>query len=43
MQQMVLLPNKEKVHKQEKVDSRKLARALENGGLNAIYIPSFEH
>jgi len=35
--------NKEKVHKQDKVDSRKLARELENGGLNAIYIPSSEH
>jgi transposase len=35
--------NKEKVHKQDKVDSRKLARELENGGLNAIYVPSPEH
>ncbi|MDP6477410.1 MAG: transposase [Nitrospinaceae bacterium] len=29
----------EKVHLRDKVDSRKLARELENGSLNAIYIP----
>lgn len=32
--------NKEKVTKRDKVDSRKLARELEKGGLDAIYVPS---
>ena len=30
---------KEKVHKSDPVDSRKLARELENGSLKAIYVP----
>lgn len=37
--------HKEKKYKRDKVDSRKLARELENGSLEAIYIPdeSIEH
>lgn len=31
--------HKEKTRKTDKVDSRKLARELENGSLNAIYVP----
>lgn len=34
--------HKEKVNKRDKVDSRKLARELEKGGLNPIYIPELE-
>lgn len=34
--------NKEKVTKTDKVDSRKLARELENYNLNAIYIPEID-
>ena len=32
--------NKEKVTKTDKVDSRKLARELENSNLNSIYVPN---
>ncbi len=35
--------NKEKVNKRDKVDSRKLARELEKGELNAVYVPQLEH
>jgi transposase len=31
--------NKEQVHKADKIDSKKLARELENNNLNAIYVP----
>lgn len=31
--------NKEKVHKSDPIDSRKLARELENGSLKSIYVP----
>lgn len=34
--------HKEKVNKRDKVDSRKLARELEKGSLNPLYIPDFE-
>ena len=32
--------NKEKIHKTDKIDSKKLARELENNNLNSIYVPS---
>lgn len=35
--------NKEKVNKNDPIDSRKLARELENNSLNAIYIPDIFH
>jgi len=35
--------NKEKVNKNDPIDSRKLARELENGSLKAIYIPDIFH
>lgn len=34
--------NKEKLTKTDKVDSRKLARCLENGSIQALYIPRLE-
>jgi len=34
--------NKEKVHKRDQIDSRKLARELEKGELNALYVPQIE-
>lgn len=35
--------NKEKVNKRDAVDSRKLARELEKGELNSVYVPTLEH
>lgn len=35
--------NKEKVDKKDSIDSRKLARELENGSLHGIYIPDVYH
>jgi len=35
--------NKEKVNKSDPIDSRKLARELENKSLHGIYIPSIQH
>lgn len=35
--------NKEKTNKSDPIDSRKLARELENGSLTGIYVPSIEH
>ncbi|MCX6137525.1 MAG: IS110 family transposase [Ignavibacteriales bacterium] len=35
--------NKEKVNKSDPIDSKKLARELENKSLHGIYIPSIEH
>ncbi len=34
--------NKEKVHKSDPIDSRKLARELENGSLKSIYVPDID-
>jgi transposase len=39
----VATTNKEKVNKSDAVDSRKLARELEQHNLHGIYIPSVEH
>lgn len=35
--------NKEKLNKTDKIDSRKIARCLENGSLRPLYIPGLEH
>jgi transposase len=35
--------NKEKVNKNDHIDSRKLARELENGSLKSIYVPDIFH
>jgi transposase len=34
--------NKEKVHKEDARDSRKIARSLKNGDLTPVYVPSFK-
>ena len=34
--------NKEKVTKTDKIDSRKIAKCLENGSLNPLYVPSID-